>query len=168
MNLLMLFVTVTISSSSALAQINENGLVPNEFKTLPNASQCEAWKIGIFDQPDTLAGKAQIAVLLENEPLVTVQSPISDLNFSFGRRIVGGKDRTQSTDYCAYFFDSSTQNFSIRYFCSDLDERSWMNNTYSSISFSAQAQGYSLICKKAKRGDGFANARSCWKLKNCR
>lgn len=167
-NLLLLIAISFSFAIDARAQINENGVLPEEFKALPSAAKCEAWKIGTFDNPDTLAGKVELSLKIENEPFVTAKSDIADLNISFGRRLSLGDDHTKDDNYCAYFYDKSSMSLTIKYFCSDINERSWMNNTFSSISFGAQRANPLLICKEASRGGGPMNARYCWRLKNCK
>jgi hypothetical protein len=118
---------------------------------------------------DTKVGAAEVRVLLENEPVVSVKSTVKEANFTFGRRQAAGEDHSQNDSYCSYVFDESMpEQRVVKYFCSDLNERSWMNNTYSSISISNRTGKINRICKEAEYRNAALSAARCWKLSNCK
>lgn len=139
---------------------------PEAYSQMATKMTCDAWAPKGPGQPFALIGSVMISAEMGQEPLISAMSEVPDLNFSFGRRLSAGKDyRTNQTYQCEYFYDDSTE-LSIRYFCNNYGEMSWMSNEYSSLRFSPMTATFTNICKRSRYG-GTPGIR-CWDLRNCK
>ncbi len=151
-------------SLPALSQQNDNSIPPETFRTLPASVKCQA-SVSDAQGNQTIIGEVAIISDLGENPFVSVASTVKNLNFKFGRRFAAG-NLADDRDYCSYSYDSSTGDLSLRYFCSDMGEKSWLNNYYSSIRYSANSGSYSQICKVASYGARGMRPQ-CWNLTSC-